>query len=223
MVKKKEEKPPGVPAYMATFADLMTLLLVFFILLNVYAKEKQYGLLSAASGSFEAAILDTLGMGGLLSVSREPVELAAAKHRHHQSDPKDSPASPVERKGDELDVGSAGVEELDGVDSLDLVAPFVFPHGKSDMPKKGADWLGRLARDLSSGRFTIVISTRAAFLETLTPMELACERGARLLEWMRDLGIRATLEVRARVVIPEVNDRAAKRHRQVAIRIIRKT
>lgn len=223
MVKKKEEKPPGVPAYMATFADLMTLLLVFFILLNVYAKEKQYGLLSAASGSFEAAILDTLGLGGLLSGSRTPVELAAAKHRHHQSDPEDSEASPVDRKGDEVDIGQAGVENLDALDSLDLIAPFVFAHGQSDMPREATAWLGKLARDLSGARFTVVVVTRAAFLETLTPMELACDRGSRLLEWLRELGVQADLEIRARVVKPEAHDRAAKAHRQVAIRIIRKT
>ncbi len=30
---KKEEGPPGSPAWMTTFGDMMTLLLVFFVLL----------------------------------------------------------------------------------------------------------------------------------------------------------------------------------------------
>ncbi len=55
-VEVKEEPKQGVPAFMATFADLMTLLLVFFILLNVYAKQRQFGLLDAMSGSFSKRI-----------------------------------------------------------------------------------------------------------------------------------------------------------------------
>lgn len=221
MGKRKEEKPAGVPAYMATFADLMTLLLVFFILLNVYAKEKQYGLLTAASGSFQKAFVDTLGLGGLLSGSREMEEFKAAKHTHQQSDKGEGPDAKTLRKGDELEIGKSAAESLSPKEEVTIEAPFAFAHGSSRLPRAGQSWLDEVARDLSNGRFTVVIEARAAFLESMTPMELACQRGKVLLDWLRQVGVRADLELRARVL------RAAERgvdgpvHRGVLIRIIR--
>lgn len=222
MVKAKEEKPAGVPAYMATFADLMTLLLVFFILLNVYAKEKQYGLLSAASGSFEQAFVDTLGLGGVFKGSRYQEERAAAMHTHRHRDEGEGPNSTKLRKGDEIELGKSEAEKLQPMEEATLEAPFVFAHGSPNLPPSGQGWLDQVARDLGNGRFTVVVEARAAFVETMTPMELACERGSALLGWLRAVGVRADLEIRARVLKAGGRGRDKPVHRGVSIRIIRK-
>jgi chemotaxis protein MotB len=53
--KKKEEGPPGAPAWMMTFSDITTLLLTFFILIMTFStieKEK----FERAKGSFKGAL-----------------------------------------------------------------------------------------------------------------------------------------------------------------------
>ena len=55
MAKRKEDAPaPGSPAWMATFADLMNLLLCFFVLLFAMSnvdEGKQQELIASFSGS----------------------------------------------------------------------------------------------------------------------------------------------------------------------------
>lgn len=46
--RRREDAPPGLPAWMATFADLVTLLLTFFVLLLSFAKTE--------SNKYEAAL-----------------------------------------------------------------------------------------------------------------------------------------------------------------------
>jgi chemotaxis protein MotB len=38
--KRQEEEPEGTPAWIVSFADLITLLLAFFVLLQSFAKEQ---------------------------------------------------------------------------------------------------------------------------------------------------------------------------------------
>lgn len=74
--KRKKLKPTrrGVPAYMTSFADMMTLMLTFFILLVAFAQEQRAELLAAGTGSFVNA-LDSLGLPGLLPGGRRSIEL----------------------------------------------------------------------------------------------------------------------------------------------------
>jgi len=74
--KNKAEEPTKrpVPAYMTSFADMMTLMLTFFILLVAFAQEQRAELVAAGTGSFINAI-DTLGLPGLLPGGRRPINL----------------------------------------------------------------------------------------------------------------------------------------------------
>ena len=75
--KKKKKLAPtkrGVPAYMTSFADMMTLMLTFFILLVAFAQEQRAELVAAGTGSFINAI-DSLGLPGFLPGGRRPVAL----------------------------------------------------------------------------------------------------------------------------------------------------
>ena len=75
--KKKKKLAPtkrGVPAYMTSFADMMTLMLTFFILLVAFAQEQRSELIAAGTGSFINA-MDSLGLPGLLPGGRRSIDL----------------------------------------------------------------------------------------------------------------------------------------------------
>lgn len=81
MARKKKKLGPtkrGVPAYMTSFADMMTLMLTFFILLVAFAEEQRAELVAAGTGSFIRA-LNSFGLPGLLPGGRRAVELSHVK------------------------------------------------------------------------------------------------------------------------------------------------
>lgn len=61
--QKQEEAPAGAPAWMATFSDLMSLLLCFFVLLVSFSTMEKVKF-SAAAGSLKAA-LTAIGASGV--------------------------------------------------------------------------------------------------------------------------------------------------------------
>lgn len=66
--KKQVEEPPGVPAWMATFSDLVTLLLTFFVMLMAMANFSETSALEEAMESIRNA-LGQMGFGdGLISM-----------------------------------------------------------------------------------------------------------------------------------------------------------
>ncbi len=198
MVKIEEEEPAGVPAFMATFADLMTLLLVFFILLNVYAKEKQHGLLSAASGAFSAAIGQRLGAGGLINRSQYLQQNQYTRRTFRHDDGSGASARDL-RSGDEVEIGRNQTEKLEATDQIELAAPFRFGHGEARLNAKGRKFFDELSRDLRDGNFIVELHASAGFHEAMMPMELAAERIRRMTDYLRRVGVTAELEMHASV------------------------
>jgi len=224
MAKIVEEPKAGVPAFMATFADLTTLLLVFFILLNVYARERQAGLITSMSGSFAAALQSTYGLGGLMSGSMymEEHEGARQKYLHHDKEP--GPAATSERTGDEVELGTSSAEKLDATEQVDLGAPFTFAHASDALPRAGAVFLDGLARDVARGEFVIELRASASFRESMMPMELAARRIEAVVRYLRAVGVVAVVEPRATVsdYRGEVVHGREASYRGVSIKLTRK-
>lgn len=79
--KKPDEPPIGVPAYMVSFGDMMTILLTFFILLCSYSTERQAGFVSDGIGSFKNSI-NAMGLPSIMPADRDPIELGAKRVRY---------------------------------------------------------------------------------------------------------------------------------------------
>jgi len=73
MSDEPEEEEEGAPAWMATFADLATLLLTFFVLLFTFAEmdAKKFAL---AMGSVQSALGNTPSSEGILESHTSPIE-----------------------------------------------------------------------------------------------------------------------------------------------------
>ena len=62
----EHDAPPGVPPWLISFGDMMTLFLCFFIILVTMAKKQDAGLVARGLGTFVVA-LESKGMGAPLS------------------------------------------------------------------------------------------------------------------------------------------------------------
>ncbi len=217
MKTPKEEPKQGVPAFMATFADLMTLLLVFFILLNVYAQERQYGLLEAMSGSMAAAFYKDVGKGGLLQGAKY-IDQEAKPRPHYAKQEDTDEETTEERTGDEIELMKSKVENLEATSSVELAGTFRFPHGSAEVPPDGVLFLEELVRSLEGGKFVLELGAAASFAESMQPMELAARRIQAVLKLLRRAGITAVVRPTATVARPGRDQAGA---RALRVRIVR--
>lgn len=92
MTKKAKFEKPGVPAYLMSFGDMMTLILTFFILLVSMASEQKAGFVAAGTGSFIQAI-NSLGLPGLMKSGKKPITLG--ERQAHYMPSREQAESPI--------------------------------------------------------------------------------------------------------------------------------
>ncbi|PIE24713.1 MAG: hypothetical protein CSA62_02455 [Planctomycetota bacterium] len=216
MVEIKEEPKPGVPAFMATFADLMTLLLVFFILLNVYAHQRQYGLIAAMTGSFRNALLPNPGEGGLQEGFEGVGDRKYMQRLYRQHDDMPGEASRDQLTGSELDMQESKAKDLAKRRETLVLVPWSFAHGSDRLPEAGRKWLDDMARKLSSKGHAfraVRVATHASFSESIQPLELATNRSRAVMRRFQENGLSQALHVRcsAHVVDGATNRRMLAR------------
>ena len=223
-VEIKEEPKQGVPAFMATFADLMTLLLVFFILLNVYAKQRQYGLIAAMTGSFRNALMPNEGLGGMDDgfEGKGDQEHMQREYRHRDEAPGEE--STQQRTGSEVDSQESRARQQAKRGETPVLVPWSFAHNSDVLPERGERWLDDMARKLSSKAHAfeaVRITTHASFTENFQPLELATNRSRAVLRRLQENGLSRSLKVRcsARVVDGRIDQRTtAKRGEEASYR-----
>jgi len=77
-VQRRDERRRSAPAYIVSFAALMTILLTFFILMCAMANEQECGLVGAGTGSFIHNI-NAFGLPGFLPGQRTAVDLGEGR------------------------------------------------------------------------------------------------------------------------------------------------
>lgn len=135
--EKKEAPPPGVPAWMITFTDLMTLLLTFFVLLvSMATLDEQRKLVTLGS------VLGSFGMG------ESGIDARSTKPNKNNVEPgpmEDVPA--LERLKDML------WEDLENdldfrsnkfIEVLSLTADVLFEPGGTTMSQRGKEIIDRI-------------------------------------------------------------------------------
>ena len=102
----EQEKPQGVPAWIVSFSDMVTLLLAFFVLLQSFAKEPTPELFYAGRNSFKRAVS---GMGLPTWLLGQKPKPKMQKHiNKHESEPDEDPLS----RNKILDADDATIREL---------------------------------------------------------------------------------------------------------------
>ena len=119
--KTPEEPKQGPPAYMVSFADMMTLILTFFILLVSMAKEQDYGLLAKGLGSFVVAI-ESHGLDGILDGADKEMVFEHMRRRFNLP-----PESDPERREEHMDASNLELLRAKALEALE-------PHGAVTQP-----------------------------------------------------------------------------------------
>lgn len=161
--KRTVEQKRGVPAYMVSFGDMMTLILCFFILLVSMAETQNFGLLAKGVGSFIVAI-ESHGLDGILS-AREKEEIFESVRRRFNLPPEEDP----ERREAHVD---ASALELLRAEALEALAPHdeirqprvaTFEAGSALLDAPSREYLDRLADTLRPAPGQLLILEGHAF------------------------------------------------------------
>lgn len=81
-----EDKPPGAPSWIVSFADMITNLLTFFILLNAFANSQQAGFIADGLGSFRDVALKAGGPSHMDGGKIGAVDIGASRVRYRPPD-----------------------------------------------------------------------------------------------------------------------------------------
>lgn len=102
----EQEEPQGVPAWIVSFSDMVTLLLAFFVLLQSFAKEPTPELFYAGRNSFKRAV-SGMGLPSWL-LGQKPKPRQQNHINKHESEPDEDPLS----RNKILDADDAKIREI---------------------------------------------------------------------------------------------------------------
>lgn len=77
-----EEKPPGAPGWIVSFADMIINLLCFFILMNTFASRQEAGLIADGLGSFRGVGIGGGGPNAMSGGEVGSIDLGAGRVRY---------------------------------------------------------------------------------------------------------------------------------------------
>jgi chemotaxis protein MotB len=188
MAEFVEDPKPGVPMWLVSFGDMMTLILTFFILLVSMASQRKYGLVADGLGSFVAA-LSSHGLPGRLTES-ERIEIFNNFRRRFNLPPEPDPEKRVR-------FDQASDKELLRALTADALAPHrelfqpqvaLFDDRSYELSPATRAYLDRLAPTLSPGPGQLlVIEGKATDAEAADPdarAQLAFLRASAVRDWL---------------------------------------
>ena len=173
--KRPKDESPGVPTWIVSFSDMVTLLLAFFVLLQTFAKERDPELFFQGQGSFQRAI-QGLGIPDWLFGKKDNPKFEYAKRHHTVPEQKgertrgriiNARDEEIRQRFDEImeklrhDVTDVREEVLSVVH-----APIQFTPGRADLSTPDKQFLGDFAKNLNETlagrRLTIYVVASAA-------------------------------------------------------------
>jgi chemotaxis protein MotB len=156
-----EAAPPGAPLWLASFSDMMTNLLCFFILICAFAMQKRGLMLEDGLGAIKARLKPVNGMDGTLNGSVTPVQFHAGRVVNRAAAPLNQSAL-VEKSGRILDANRDAMRGVI-VDSMERTGrtvvplPMIYDEGVVELSDGHKTFLAEFARQVSAGRFPIVV------------------------------------------------------------------
>lgn len=164
MSRKKSSPPaaaPGAPLWLASFSDMMTNLLCFFILIVAFAMQKKGLLLEDGLGAIKQKLRPVSGMEGALQGSVTPTQFNAGRVVNRAASPINQKAL-VEKNGRVLDANRDTMRQV-VVDAMQkngrsvVPLPLIFEEGVVELSAGHAAFLDEFARQIGNGRYPIVV------------------------------------------------------------------
>lgn len=154
---QKEEPKQGVPSYIVTFSDMITLLLTFFVLLLSMAENQvEHHKFMAGMASFDRALSD-FGMSGLLFSSQSRPEMQDRKPKYLVDGDEEKPENrTVDAQTEMLRRVLLDIEQMvkispshiAGMDKNFLQTGIVFTNGSSTLDSESRQKLEALCESI---------------------------------------------------------------------------
>lgn len=208
--KKYEEKKAGAPAWMATFADMVTLLMCFFVLLFAMSSTQQESfkeLVESLKSALGVQQVPEAGTREGLIMHKIPAE---EEKKEDEGDAVDEAGGMVQKELDEIvsDVRElimfnqlGGMVKVEGDEmgaKITISDVLLFPPGEAKMSRGGLQVMKKIANILSQFRYQIRIeghtdNTPINTARFPSNWELSADRACEVVRFLITQGINPSL------------------------------
>ena len=186
---------PSAPLWLASFSDMMTNVLCFFILIVSFALQKKGLLMEDGLGAIQQKLKPVAGLEGTLKGSVTPTQFNAGRVVNRAASPINQKAL-VEKNGRILDANRDTMRKV-VVDAMQkngrsiVPLPLIFDEGVVELSAGHTAFLDEFARQIGNGRYPVVVEG-FAFEEAVDEargFEIAESRARAVAVYLADKGV----------------------------------
>ena len=197
MLQDDDDAPPGAPEWIVTFADLMSLLLTFFVLLLSFSST-QMAKFEAVAGSLKNA----LGMRSELDLSDQAERRELIERLENQRSEQDTATAPdleqeLSKLLTELGGHGRGIAALTGEGIvLNISGDLMFASGEATLSPEAIQVLDRISNYVLQSDRPLDVVGHTDNVPISTPLfpsnwELSAARGGSAVRYLVDRGVDA--------------------------------